>query len=152
LFPPEHYFGVQPYLEEGMQSRAENLSNLDFAACFWISLAEDEAAAHRTLAEKIAYYGPSLGTLVLERLGLTAEDFAPISQAVMIENDMDGACELVDERMMHIGVMGQPDALIDRLEPLVEAGARHLSFGPPLGPDLQLAIELLGSRVLPHFR
>lgn len=152
LFPPEHYFGVKPYLEEGMQARGGDLSNFDFAACIWVSLAEDEAAARRTLAEKVAYYGPSLGTLILERLGLTAEDFAPINRAVMVENDMDRACELVDERMLKVGVMGHPEALIARLEPLVEAGARHLSFGPPLGPDLRKAIELLGSRVLPHFR
>ncbi len=152
LFPPEHYFWVKPYLEEGMQARAGNLSDFDFAACIWVSLAEDEAAARRTLAEKVAYYGPSLGTLILERQGLAAQDFAAINQAVMVKNDMDRACDLVDERMLKIGVMGHSDALIARLEPLVEAGASHLSFGPPLGPDVQTAIELLGNRVLPHFR
>ena len=31
-------------------------------------------------------------------------------------------------------------------------GARHLSFGPPLGPDPLEAIEALGREVLPHFR
>lgn len=152
LFPPEHYFGVKPYLETGMKSRDESLADLDFAACIWVSLAEDEGAARRVLAEKIAYYGPSLGPLILERLGLTLADFDSIKQAVMLENNMDKACNLVDERMLKIGVVGRPSALIARLEPLVEAGARHLSFGPPLGPDLQQAIELLGERVLPHFR
>jgi len=48
-------------------------------------------------------------------------------------------------------VGGAPD-LIARLEPLVAAGARHLSFGPPLGPDPLRAVELLGQEVLPHFR
>jgi 5,10-methylenetetrahydromethanopterin reductase len=28
-------------------------------------------------------------------------------------------------------------------------GARHLSFGPPLGPDPVAAIRLLGEQVLP---
>jgi 5,10-methylenetetrahydromethanopterin reductase len=54
--------------------------------------------------------------------------------------------------MLQIGVTGEPKALIRRLEPLVEAGVRHLSFGPPLGPDRLEAIELLGSEVLPYFR
>jgi hypothetical protein len=31
-------------------------------------------------------------------------------------------------------------------------GARHLSFGPPLGPDPVAAIGLLGSQVLPALR
>ena len=152
LFPPEHYFGVEPYLQEGTRRRSPDLGPLDFAACIWISLADDYAAARRVLAEKIAYYGPSLGALILERLGLTREDFAPLEQAVMVEDDMAKACDLVDDRMLKIGVVGRPGALIERLEPLVAAGATHLSFGPPLGPDPLSAIRLLGETVLPHFR
>ncbi len=139
-------------MEEGIKARPDSLGCLDFAACIWVSLAEDRAAARRALAEKIAYYGHALSPLILERLGLTREDFAPIEQAVMVENDMDKACGLVDERMLKIGVVGCPKDLIARLEALVEAGVRHLSFGPPLGPNPLAAVELLGGRVLPHFR
>lgn len=152
LFPPEHYFGVKPYLEEGAQSRAAALDDLDFAACIWVSLAEDEAAARRVLAEKIAYYGPYLGQLILDRLGLTLADFEPVKHAVTVENDLAKACTLVDDRMLKIGVVGRPEDLIARLEPLVEAGACHLSFGPPLGPNPQQAIELLGRYIIPYFR
>jgi 5,10-methylenetetrahydromethanopterin reductase len=49
-------------------------------------------------------------------------------------------------------VVGTTADLIPRLEGLVAMGARHLSFGPPLGPDPLNAIELLGRDVLPHFR
>jgi len=42
--------------------------------------------------------------------------------------------------------------VIARIEPLVQAGARHLSFGPPLGPDPLAAVQLLGREVLPFFR
>lgn len=152
LFPPEHYFGVKPYLAEGLQKRASVLPPLDFAACVWVSLAEDRDMARRALAEKVAYYGHALGPLILERLGLTPEDFAPIERVVMVENDMEKACGLVDERMLQVGVVGRPEDLIARLEPLVEAGVRHLSFGPPLGPEPRAAIQLLGEQVLPHFR
>ncbi len=152
LFPPEHYVGVRPILDAGMQRRAASLGDLDMAACFWVSLSEDWQAARRVLAEKIAYYGPSLSPMILERLSLTHEEFEPIERAVMAENDMDRACQLVDERMLRIGVVGDPAALVDRLEPLVAAGARHLSFGPPLGPDPLAAIALLGQYVIPHFR
>jgi 5,10-methylenetetrahydromethanopterin reductase len=151
LFPPEHYFGVKPYLEEGVRLRDAALPDLDFAACIWISLADDENAARQVLAEKVAYYGYTLSPMILERLGLTQADFEPIRQAVMVEHDMAKACRLVDERMLKIGVVGRPQDLIARPEPLVAAGATHLSFGPPLGPDPYRAIELLGSHVLPYF-
>jgi len=151
LFPPEHYFTVRELLEEGAHERDPSRGDLDFAACIWVSLSSNAEAARRVLAEKVAYYGPSLPPLILDRLGLTREDFAPIERAVVQERDMNKAVSLVDERMLRIGVTGQPQELIPRLEALVEAGARHLSFGPPLGPDPLEAVRLLGREVLPYF-
>jgi 5,10-methylenetetrahydromethanopterin reductase len=152
LFPPEHYFEVRSYLQEGQSHRSSELGELDFAACIWVSLAADAAAARRVLAEKVAYYGPHLSPLILNRLGLTDADFAPIKRAVVSEDDLDKASAMVTDQMLAIGVVGQPGDLIARLEPLVAAGARHLSLGPPLGPDPLAAIRLMGRTVLPHFR
>jgi 5,10-methylenetetrahydromethanopterin reductase len=147
LFPPEHYFGVLPYLQEGVQQRQANLGELDLAACIWISLSDDRDAARRVLAHKIAYYGHALGPLIWGRLGLVKEDFAPIEQAMIVERDEEKAVALVDERMLRIGIVGDAGDVIERMEPLVAAGARHLSFGPPLGPDPLQAIGLLGQVV-----
>lgn len=152
LFPPEHYFGVKPYLDEGCRRRMSMLKELDLAACLWVSLAADREAARRALAEKVAYYGPSLGPLILGRLGLTREDFRPLEQAAMVEHNLAKACALVDERMLKIGLVGEPQELLERLEPLVQAGVTHLSFGPPLGPEPLAAVELLGRYVLPHLQ
>ena len=151
LFPPEHYFGVEPLLQEGMVKRDPALSPLDFAACIWVSLADDLDAARRVLAQKVAYYGYALSPLILERLGLEQEDFAAIHQAMMVERDEEKAIGLVDERMLRIGVVGQAKDVIERLDPLVAAGANHLSFGPPLGPNPLEAVRLLG-QVVEHFR
>lgn len=145
LFPPEHYYTVRPLVGEPGRP-------FDFAACVWVSLSSDREAARRALAEKIAYYGAALSPLILERLSLTRDDFAPIERAVTKERDMDKACSLVDDRMLRIGIVGEPREVVARLEPLVAAGARHLSFGPPLGPDPLEAVRLLGEEVLPYFR
>ncbi len=152
LFPPEHYFGVRPFIEDGLAARSPQLADLDFAACIWASLSEDQEAARRALAQKIAYYGHSLSPLILKRLGLTLADFGPIEQALTVERDEARATAIVDDRMLAIGVVGRAEDLIARLEPLVASGVRHLSFGPPLGPDPLRAVELLGQFVLPHFR
>ncbi|MBP8291898.1 MAG: LLM class flavin-dependent oxidoreductase [Caldilineaceae bacterium] len=150
LFPPEHYFGVLPLIKAGLARRDPTLGELDLAACIWVSLAADTAAARRVLAHKIAYYGHALSPLIWQRLGVTREDFGPIEQAMMVARDEELALRLVDERMMRIGVVGSPRDVIARLEPLVAAGVRHLSFGPPLGPDPLAAIALLGA-VIRHF-
>jgi 5,10-methylenetetrahydromethanopterin reductase len=150
LFPPEHYFGVLPYLEEGIGRRRSDLGELDLAVCIWVSLSDDRTAARRVLAQKIAYYGHALGPLIWARLGLTKEDFTPIEQAMMVERDEEKAIALVDKRMLRIGIVGNAQDVIARLEPLVAAGARHLSFGPPLGPEPLRAVRLLG-QVVKHF-
>ena len=151
LFPPEHYFNVRPLLDAGIATRPPQLAPLDFAACIWVSLAEDRAAARRVLAQKIAYYGQSLGPLILAQLGLVREDFAEIERAIHGEKNEEKAIALVDDRMLRIGIVGGSADVIERLEPLVAAGATHLSFGPPLGPDPLEAVRLLG-QVISHFR
>lgn len=151
LFPPEHYFGVLPYVQEGLATRSESMGAFDLAACIWVSLSTDGDAARRVLAEKIAYYGHALSPLILARLGVDQAEFRPIEQAVMVERDMDRAVSMVDDRMLRIGVVGTASDVIERLEPLAAAGVEHLSFGPPLGPDRLEAVHLLG-RVVRHFR
>jgi 5,10-methylenetetrahydromethanopterin reductase len=152
LLPPEHYFAAAPLLGDGASRRAPGLGRLDLAACIWVSLSADRTAARRALAEKVAYYGHALSPMLLDRLGLAAADFDPIRRAMITEGDLERALRLVDDRMLRIGVVGDPGEVIARLEPLVAAGARHLSFGPPLGPDRLAALALLGRDVLPHFR
>ncbi len=151
LFPPEHYFGVQPLVAHGAARRTAALPWLDLAACIWVSVADDRSSARRALAEKVAYYGHALSPLIYEQLGLTRADFAPIEHAMMVERDTEKAIARVDERMLRIGVAGGPAEVIARLEPLVAAGAQHLSFGPPLGPDVREAVRIL-ARVIQHFR
>ena len=108
--------------------------------------------AEAALADKIAYYGHAMSPLILSRLGLTRTDFEPIRQAVHVAGDAELARSLVTPDMLRIGVAGSAGQLIARLESLADMGARHISFGPPLGQDILTAIETLGKQVLPHFR
>lgn len=152
LLPPEHYETVLPYIQDGLISAGRSADALDLAACIWVSLSQDRAAAEGVLRHKIAYYGHAMSPLIWDRLGLTQDDFRPIEQAIMVDHDADRAAAMVTPQMLRIGVVGTGHDLIDRLEPLVAQGVRHLSFGPPLGPDPVEAIAILGREVIPHFR
>ena len=151
LFPPEHFFQVLPFIKAGMAKRSPTLGQLDMATCIWVSLSEDRDEARRVLAQKVAYYGHAMSPMILEELGLSKEDFLPIENAIMVERNEQKAIDLVDDRMLRIGIVGGPSDVIERLEPIVDAGADHLSFGPPLGPDLREAVWLLGE-LIRHFR
>jgi 5,10-methylenetetrahydromethanopterin reductase len=152
LFPPEHFATVHTLVAEGAASAGRALDAIDLAACIWVSISDDTAAAEAVLRDKIAYYGAGLSPLILERLGVTKGEFGPIERAVMTERDPDKARALVTEKMLRIGIVGRADDLVARLETLTAMGARHLSFGPPLGPDPLAAVAQIGQVVIPHFR
>ena|SRR5579859_1671061 len=152
LFPPEHLANVLPYIEAGAIHAGRSLEDIDVAACVWCSIDSDRAAAIDALKEKIAYYGHALSPLIWQQLGLSAVDFAPLERAMMTDNDLARAKPLVTDQMLRIGIVGTSDDLIERLEKLVAMGARHLSFGPPLGPDPLKALQLIGEAVLPLFQ
>jgi 5,10-methylenetetrahydromethanopterin reductase len=152
LFPPEHYENIIPYIVDGIKNAERDLDDIDVAACIWCSVSHDQEAAVDALREKIAYYGHAMSPLILNQLELVKDDFSEIERAMMIERDVEKAKSLVTAKMLRIGVTGTPDDLIVRLEKLVEMGVTHLSFGPPLGPDLAEAVRLIGKEVIPHFR
>ena len=151
LFPPENFHPVQKLLDAALLHRDSALQHtFDIAACIWVSIDDDRARARQVLAAKIAYYGHALSPLIYEHLGVTREDFRPIEHALMVDRDQARAAHMVTDDMLKIGVVGNADDLVGRLTPLIQAGARHISFGPPLGPMPLRAIEVLGEHVLPR--
>lgn len=152
LFPPEHYRNVLPHIKKGLQRSGRQLESLDLAACIWCSISADQQAAEAALADKIAYYGHAMSPLILAQLGLTQQDFEPIRAAYHLAGDTARARAMVTPQMLNIGIAGTTATLIARLEQLAALGVRHLSFGPPLGPDIAAAIDMLGSDIIPHFR
>jgi len=151
LFPPEHYQNVLPYIQQGAKEANRNLDDIDIAACIWVSISDDRQAAEDVLKEKIAYYGHALSPLIWDQLGVTKADFADIEQAVMVEQNMQKAKSLVTPAMLNIGIAGNSHDLITRLEKLAALGVKHISFGPPLGPDLFAAVQTIGRDVIPYF-
>jgi 5,10-methylenetetrahydromethanopterin reductase len=152
LFPPEHYKNVYPYIAEGAAKAGRSIDTIDIAACIWCSISEDSHLAQEPLKEKIAYYGHAMSPMIMKQLGLERSDFTEIEHAIMKERNLDKAKSMVNDSMLKIGLSGTANDIIERLEALVELGVNHLSFGPPLGPDLGEAIRLIGTKIIPHFR
>ena len=150
LFPPERYYAAREHIGGGRALRADG-GGFDLAVCVWVSASRDYRAARRALAQKVAYYGGAMNAALLADMGLAKSDFAPITRALIAERDEAKAIDLVTDDMLRIGVVGGASAIIERLEPLAADGATHLSFGPPLGPDLREAVRILGE-VERHFK
>lgn len=149
--PPTHVFNVMRQLEVGAARAGRVVEDLDVAACVWVSIDDDRDAARRLMAHHIAEYSGSLSTEALLANGLDPEEFAR-TQGLMTEGRVEDAVASVSDDMMSLGIVGGIEDVIDQCGALISAGARHLSFGPPMGPDGPAAMKLLGERVLPELR
>ena len=134
-------------IAEGAAAAGRDLDDIDVAACVWVSIGDDPAVADRRLADKLVYFGPSFSPTVLDRVGVAAADLAPLRSL-----DPDDAARALPPAMMTLGISGTPDTVVERCRGLIAAGARHVSFGPPLGDDRRLAVRLLAEQVIPALR
>jgi 5,10-methylenetetrahydromethanopterin reductase len=151
LFPPEHYPVARADVARGREGAHRPPESVDVPACVWVSVGQDREAAKEALAQKLGFYGPELAPYLLERAGLTRQDFAP-AVAARERGDLSEAARSITPAMLRLGIAGTPEDVVDRCAPLVQQGATHLSFGPPLGPDPLRAVELLGQQVIPRLR
>jgi len=148
LLPPERYVYAAAQINEGARESGRDPDSIDVAACIWCSIDGNKARAERALASKIAYYGASFSPHILAGVSLTVLDFRSIQEALSNGNT-ERAGDLVTPAMLSLGVAGGVDEVVEAGARLVAAGARHISFGPPLGPDPEQAVSALGAHVIP---
>ncbi len=148
LYPPEHYPLARAQVLSAAEAVGRSSDELDLPACVWVSVDEDPEAAQGALAEKFAFYGQDLSPYLLGRTGLRPADFAPAASA-LAGGEQRLARSLVTPAMLRLGIAGTPDEVATRCAALLEAGATHLSFGPPLGPDPVRAVQTIAREVVP---
>jgi len=151
LYPPEHFADVLKLVEEGALEAGRSMDEIDLPACFWVSVGSDLERAKKAMAEKIAYYGAAFAPALVEKVGVDPIELARVTALVELEG-LDAAVACVSEEMLSLGMVGTPAEIVERCKGLVNMGAKHLSFGPPLGPNPREAIDILGRQVLPQLR
>lgn len=150
-FPPERAMESRQAVSDAARRAGRDPAAIDQPACFWCCIDDDGDRARAALAEKLAYYGPSIAAHLLSPLGLQPGDFAPAEEALR-RGDRDGAVARITAPMLALGIAGDTSDVLFRCRSLLAAGFEHLSFGPPLGVDPVAAVTRLGSAVLSPLR
>ena len=150
VMPPEAARGVVEVIHTGARRVGRDPAEVDIAACVWLSVAEDGAAAAASLRPIVAYFAPYFLDEQLAPAGLTRDDFEPVRQAVTVA-DYERAAAAVTNDMLRLAIVGTPADAVAAIEGLADAGVTQVSLGGPLGPDPAEAIRLIGERVIPAF-
>ena len=143
LLPPETYFNAKENVSRGLERSQNKTQNFDLVGSIWVSASSNIEQAKDALGEKIAYFGNAMPQEILDRIGVNRTEFQPISEALITNKDKNLALSLVTEDMLKVGIAGDESSIIKRLNPLVESGVNHVSFGPPLGPNPEESLDIL---------
>ncbi|HEX4746731.1 MAG TPA: LLM class flavin-dependent oxidoreductase [Gaiellaceae bacterium] len=149
--PPE---SVGPLVEDvfaGAKAAGRDPSDLEIAACAWLSVSAGGHGTGDPLRPMIATFAPYLEERALESVGLTLEELAPL-RTLVEAGRLEQAAAAVTEPMLALALTGTPDAVADRISALRDLGVTHVSLGGPLGPDPHEAIRLLGEHIVPALR
>jgi len=151
LFPPEYVEEVLRHVSAGAARAGKSLEDVDVVGCIWFSVSRDPEAAMDALRDLVSFYGPHLAPEMIGKVGLVPEDFDPIRKALSVK-DFQRARSLVTDEMARLAVHGTPEDCVERIERLLGMGLTHVRFGPPLGPDPEETIRLIGEEIIPYFR
>ncbi len=150
LFPPEYAQTAVPTIMEAAKT-AGRKEEIDIAGCIWFSISKKNELAEDALRSLIAYYAPHIPSTVLGRIGISPAEVASI-EAAFRKDGLEEAKKLVTPKMYRMAISGTPDQCLERIAELVKLGVTQINIGPPIGPDLEEAIRLIGTEVAPQVR
>ena len=110
-FPPERAAASAAIVRDAALAAGRDPAEVDVPACFWCSLDDDPERAAAPLAEKLAYYGPSISAQQLSDAGLAPGSFRPAA-AALDRGDVSQARALITAEMLRLGVFGDAAAVI----------------------------------------
>ena len=148
IFPPVYLPQVMALIGEGAATAGRSREAIDIAPCFWFSLADHREEAQDAMRRMIASYGLYLRDELLQMIGVSQKELAPIGQR-WLSGDQAGAEAAVHGRMFELAILGTTEDVLPGLQTLIAQGVTQINVGPPLGPDPQRTIALLGERILP---
>lgn len=148
---PEHISLLRQKFIEGREAEGLSPEGIEIIVGPLASIDEDRAAAEDNIRGMLALLQPFLAPMTFQA-GITQEEVDAAYNAFNA-GEIELAKSLVTEKAIRaFSLTGTPDDVIGQIEAIIDAGADHVAFGPPLGPDPSRSLDLIGTKILPHFR
>lgn len=149
-----YYRTLVKQFEAGAEQAARDGSKLEKAVSplCCISRNRDSAFAimHRKLPSMLQYLHP-----LTQHAGIEAADiYRGVISIDTLNRDRpmpEHVPAMTEEQIRYFSTVGTPADVIPQIEGLIDAGATHIAFGGPLGPDVDEAVDLLAREIIPRF-
>ncbi len=139
-------------LEKGVFEAGKKLTDLDVAAYTSFSIHDNLKKATKAAVPVVSFIVAGSPDMVLERHSIDLELAGKIREALKA-NRWGEAFGLVSPEMIDaFSVCGTPDMCVERIHRLLKSGISQFVVGSPIGPKVREAINLIGEKIIPHFR
>ncbi len=151
LWNPEYVKIIRENIEIGAKRVNRDPDEVEIIAGPLSSISSDREKAKATVRRVLAVYLPYLRPMT-DVAGIAEEEINRVREAAANGDFEQGAGHISDLSIAKCSVTGTANDVIRQIEEMVDAGVNHVAFGHCLGPDFNEALDLLGKKVLPHFR
>ena len=141
---------VRDHLHLGARRAGRDVRAVKVSCGSFTSVSADRAAALTFARHHLSLFLPVLARIpAFPRVDAT--ELEAVETALKRGGPAEAASHVREATVQAFCLAGTPEDVIGRIEQLVAAGVRHVTFCPPHGPDPDEAIRLIARRVLPHF-
>lgn len=147
----DHIRVVKEHLELGARRVGRDPKSVAVGCGSMTAVASDRRAALDFARHHLSLFLPVLAR-VPGYPRVDPAEVEAVESALRRGGPEEAARHIGDSTVTALCLAGTPEDLIPRIAELAAAGVRHVTFCPPLGPDHEEAIRLIGAKVLPNFR
>lgn len=135
----------------GAEAAGRDPLSVEIVAAPLSSVCMDPAAARRNITDLLGVLMPTMPILT-HPLGISDAEVKTIHDQAMA-GDLDKVAELIPDRAVKaFALAGTPEQIIPEIEDMIAMGVNHINFTPPLGPNVDESIDLIATKILPHFQ
>jgi 5,10-methylenetetrahydromethanopterin reductase len=137
---------------EGMKQAGKKTGDVDIAAYTSFSVNEDLKKAVKAATPVVAFIVAGSPAPVLEKHKIDLSKAEQIRVALKAGDFGKALSAVTPDMISTFSICGTPDMCIERIAELSKIGISQFVVGSPVGANVKTAIDLVGSKIIPHFK
>jgi len=139
-------------INEGIKQAGKKPSDVDITAYTSFSVNEDIKKALKAASPVVAFIVAGSPAAVLEKHGINPAKANEIGTALKAGDFGKAIGAVTPEMIDAFSICGTPDMCIARIAELRKIGISQFVAGSPVGANVKVAIDLIGSKIIPQFK
>ena len=149
--PSDIEFAVK-MANEGIKQAGKSPSDVDITAYTSFSVNEDPKKAVKAATPVVAFIVAGSPPPVLEKHKIDVAKADEIRAGLKAGDFPKALAAVTPEMLDAFSICGTPDMCIEKIAALQKIGIGQFVVGSPIGTNVKNSIDLIGSKIIPHFK